>query len=51
MNGKTISDKKWIPPVVILLGVVLIGMGIYRGELATIFSKATAICLECIGIG
>ena len=43
--------KSKIPLAVILFGICLIGIGIYRGELTTLFSKATAICLECIGIG
>lgn len=33
------------------LGLVMIGYGIYRGELSVVFTKAVNICLECIGIG
>ncbi len=44
--------KEWILPAVLLLcGVLLIGLGIFRGEPLTVLEKATKICLECIGIG
>lgn len=34
-----------------LIGVFMMGFGIYRGEMAEVFSKAIRVCLECIGIG
>lgn len=34
-----------------VIGVVFMAFGIYRGEMATVLSKAIRICLECIGIG
>lgn len=36
---------------IMLLAAVLIGAGIFRNEVGTVFQKASAICLECIGIG
>ncbi|MDO4944914.1 MAG: CD1871A family CXXC motif-containing protein [Ruminococcus sp.] len=33
------------------LGLVMMGYGIQRGEMATVLTKAIRICLECIGIG
>lgn len=36
---------------VIVVGVALMAIGIFHGELAAIFRKAVMVCLECIGIG
>jgi len=33
------------------LGIILIALGIWRGELVEIMQKGAVICLECIGIG
>jgi len=32
-------------------GIVLMGIGIWQGELTAIMRKAVIICFECIGIG
>ena len=37
--------------ILLATGVVMIGVGAQRGEVATVFTKAVRICLECIGIG
>ncbi|MFV0439795.1 MAG: CD1871A family CXXC motif-containing protein [Lachnospirales bacterium] len=33
------------------LGIIMISIGITRGESSVVFIKAIQICLECIGIG
>lgn len=44
-------SSRWAGAAVAVLGLVMMGLGICRGELAVMFTKATNICLECIGIG
>ena len=45
------SKNKAIPVVIIILGVMLMLIGIYQGEVSYIFHKAITVCFECIGIG
>jgi len=37
--------------VILISGVVLMIIGIFRGEPEDIMRKAIVVCLECIGIG
>ena len=32
-------------------GLLMMGYGIYRGEMKVVFDKAVNICMECIGLG
>lgn len=32
------------------IGLAMMGIGIYRGEMEVVLEKAVQICLECIGI-
>lgn len=45
------ENNKIIPLLLVGIGVVFIALGVYRGEVALVFTKAVRICLECIGIG
>lgn len=35
----------------IIIGIIFMIIGVVNGEFLTVLSKATTICLECIGIG
>ena len=36
---------------ILAAGAAMIYFGIQRGELSIVFTKATRICLECMGLG
>ncbi|MBQ4404517.1 MAG: thioredoxin [Selenomonadaceae bacterium] len=48
MNSKNFSSSRII---ILAVSAAMIYFGIERGELSTIFAKATRVCLECIGLG
>lgn len=48
---KKLTDSKWTGLVIAVLGLVVMGFGICRGEVSVVFTKAVNICMECIGIG
>lgn len=37
--------------ILLFVGVFMIGIGIWRGEMDMVLGKAVNICLECVGIG
>ncbi len=48
---RRLFSSRWLGVGVAAFGLLLMGLGIYRGELTVLFTKAVNICLECIGIG
>ena len=36
---------------ILVLGILLIVAGVFRGELDAILKKAVIVCMECIGLG
>lgn len=46
------KHRNWIiPSCFLLVGLLMIALGIIRGEHETVLAKAIKICLECMGIG
>ncbi len=45
-----IWNSKW-PVDSYACGSCFMGYGIFRGEVAVVFTKAINICMECVGIG
>jgi C4-dicarboxylate transporter len=37
--------------VLLAAGIATLCFGVWRGEAATVLSKAIKLCLECVGIG
>ena len=48
---KKILTSRWPGLVLAAAGILMRGYGIFRGEMAVVFTKAVNICMECIGIG
>ena len=43
--------KSTVQIVLLAVGAVMLCFGVWRGEAATVLSKAIKLCLECVGIG
>ena len=47
-----VANKKGIISGALLIaGIVMLCVGVMRGEADTVLSKAIRLCLECVGIG
>ena len=45
------TARRALPILLLALGAVFLALGVFRGEVAVVLSRAANICLECIGIG
>jgi hypothetical protein len=43
--------KKAAQALLLAAGIAMLCFGVWRGEAATVMSKAIKLCLECVGIG
>ncbi len=48
---RRLISPRWVGAAAAALGLGMMAYGVWRGELAVMFTKAVNICLECIGIG
>ena len=43
--------KTVVQALLLVVGLAMLCFGVWRGEAATVLSKAIKLCLECVGIG
>ena len=51
MMKMTHAKKAAAQIALLMAGAAMLCFGAWRGEAATVFSKAIKLCLECVGIG
>lgn len=45
------TKKAFFQGTLLIVGMVMLCVGVMRGEADTVLSKAIRLCLECVGIG
>jgi hypothetical protein len=52
LTTRSLNKRRFIPALLLIAaGLVLVAVGMSRGEAGTVLARAIRICLECIGIG
>ena len=51
VGGQNMKQRKWFSALLIAVSLLMMFVGVNRGEADIVLSKAIRICLECIGIG
>ncbi|NOH16489.1 thioredoxin [Clostridium cochlearium] len=50
--GKYSAQVKFTAQLMMIVtATAFVCLGVYRGEVETVFAKAIRLCLECVGIG
>ena len=47
----SVDRKAAVQIALLFAGTAMLCFGVWRGEAATVLSKAIKLCLECVGIG
>ncbi len=50
-KGMEKRTRRLIAGVLLVVAVMMIIYGMYRGEVSIVLNKAVNVCLECIGLG
>lgn len=50
-KGMKKRTRGLIAGAIVVVAVMMIVYGIYRGEVSIVLNKAVNVCLECIGLG
>lgn len=48
---RKLTESRWTGIALAAAGVLMMAVGIHRGEMTVVLTKAVNICMECIGIG
>lgn len=50
-KGREEGTRRLIAGAILVVAVMMIIYGMYRGEVSIVLNKAINVCLECIGLG
>ncbi len=50
-KGMEKRTRRLIAGAILVVAVMMIVYGMYRGEVSIVLNKAVNVCLECIGLG
>lgn len=51
MMKRILVEKNILAILFLLAGIALVLIGLKNGQVQSVLSKATRVCMECIGIG
>ena len=48
---RNILKSRALSILLVMIGIVMMYIGVHRGEALVVMNKAIRVCMECIGIG